>query len=67
VLYKHIDAVRGTSDNPMGRDEVVAKSRDLITPILGAKVADDIIAKTLDLQSLSDLRALATLMRGRTS
>ena len=67
VLYKHIEAVRGTSDNPMGRDEVVAKSRDLIAPILGAKVADDIIAKTLDLQSLSDLRALATLMRGRTS
>src|SRR5262249_26969371 len=32
-LTERVTAVRGTPDNPMTRDEVVAKARDLITPI----------------------------------
>src|ERR1700746_284709 len=28
--------VRGTAENPMPRDEVVAKARDLIAPVLGS-------------------------------
>ena len=34
-LTERVDAVRGTAQNPMGRDEVVAKARDLMSPILG--------------------------------
>src|SRR5207237_566683 len=35
-LSEWIRDVRGTAENPMTRDEVVAKARDLITPVLGA-------------------------------
>ena len=33
---ERVDNVRGTFENPMPRDEVIAKARDLITPVLGA-------------------------------
>lgn len=34
-LNERVDAVRGTAANPMSREEVVAKCRDLVTPVLG--------------------------------
>src|SRR6266446_494212 len=36
VLTERVEAVRGTADNPMTREEVTAKARELITPVLGA-------------------------------
>jgi 2-methylcitrate dehydratase PrpD len=50
--------VRGTSENPMTRDEVVAKARDLITPTLGAASCSTIIQKVLGLEGVKDLREL---------
>src|SRR5581483_6615105 len=44
-LSEHITAVRGTSDNPMTREEVVAKARDLMSPVLGASKTSAIIEK----------------------
>jgi len=38
-VSEHVAAVRGTSDNPMPRAEVVAKCRDLITPVLALRNA----------------------------
>src|SRR5207237_3824015 len=35
-LNEHVVDVRGTAANPMTREEVVAKARDPITPVLGA-------------------------------
>src|SRR5215510_313573 len=35
-LTEHVEAVRGTFDNPMTREEVIAKARDLIAPVVGA-------------------------------
>ena len=35
-LTERVEAVRGTAANPMNRDEVVRKCRDLTTPVLGA-------------------------------
>jgi 2-methylcitrate dehydratase PrpD len=40
VLSDRVEAVRGTADNPMTRDEVVAKARDLMAPVLGAAAAN---------------------------
>src|ERR1700738_3661357 len=34
-LAQRVDNVRGTPENPMTRDEITAKARDLIAPILG--------------------------------
>src|SRR5262249_6802290 len=36
VLSQRVEAVRGTAENPMSRDEVVGKSRELMAPILGS-------------------------------
>ena len=35
TLHEHVDSVRGTAFNPMTSDEVRAKARDLMTPVLG--------------------------------
>ena len=35
-LHQRVDNARGTPENPMTRDEVVAKARELMTPVLGA-------------------------------
>jgi 2-methylcitrate dehydratase PrpD len=50
--------VRGTAENPMPRDEVVAKARDLITPVLGAANCAILIEKVLTLESVKDVREL---------
>jgi 2-methylcitrate dehydratase PrpD len=50
--------VRGTADNPMPRDEVVAKARDLITPVLGAANCSILIEKVLALEGVKDIREL---------
>jgi 2-methylcitrate dehydratase PrpD len=59
VLHEHVKAVRGTSDNPMPRDEVVAKCRDLIFPVLGESRGTRLIQDLLQLESVPSVRALA--------
>jgi 2-methylcitrate dehydratase PrpD len=60
---KRIDAVRGTSLNPMTRDEVVAKCRDLMDPFLGAEQAKDLIEAILHLESISKIGSLRRLLQ----
>ena len=50
--------VRGTAENPMLREEVVAKARDLMTPVLGAANCSILIEKVLALESVKDIREL---------
>jgi 2-methylcitrate dehydratase PrpD len=57
-MSKWVRDVRGTADNPMPRDEVVAKARDLITPVLGAATCSILIEKVLSLESVKDVREL---------
>jgi 2-methylcitrate dehydratase PrpD len=62
-LFEHTRAVRGTPDNPMTREEIVGKARDLITPVLGASKTDQLIARTLDLEHLKNVRELRPLLQ----
>jgi 2-methylcitrate dehydratase PrpD len=55
--------VRGTAQNPMTEDEVAAKARDLIAPILGADRTEALIGRVLALESVADLRDLRSLTR----
>src|SRR5580692_2635639 len=55
-LTQRIDAVRGTSDNPMTREEVVAKCRELTAPSLGAAKSAKLIESALALESLKNVR-----------
>jgi len=57
-LKEWVRDVRGTAENPMTRDEVVAKARALITPVLGAAAPSTLIGKLLLLETLRDIREL---------
>jgi len=50
--------VRGTADNPMTREEVVAKARDLIAPVLGSAACVALLDKVLALEGVKDIREL---------
>jgi 2-methylcitrate dehydratase PrpD len=55
--------VRGTAENPMTREEVVAKARDLISPVLGATASAALIEKVLAIENVKDVRELRPALR----
>ncbi|MDQ1410292.1 MAG: hypothetical protein QOJ41_2027 [Acidobacteriaceae bacterium] len=62
-LRHRVDNVRGTPENPMSRDEVLAKSRDLITPVLGERKCTALIGKVMGLENVRDIRELRPLLQ----
>jgi 2-methylcitrate dehydratase PrpD len=62
-LKQRVDNVRGTASNPMTRDEIVAKARDLIAPILGAVQCASLIDRVLNLDQVKDIRELRPLLQ----
>jgi 2-methylcitrate dehydratase PrpD len=62
-LSDRVEAVRGTVRNPMTRNEVVDKSRDLIAPVLGMSTAQKLIDAVLAIETLKDVRALRPLLQ----
>jgi 2-methylcitrate dehydratase PrpD len=62
-LSKRITEVRGTVANPMPRAEVVDKARDLIAPVLGGETTERLIETVYGIESLSDMRSLARMLR----
>lgn len=63
LLRERIEAVRGTPENPMSRDEVVAKARDLMTPVLGAATCAMLIERVLEIENVKDVRELRPLLQ----
>jgi len=62
-LTQRVDNVRGTPRNPMTRDEIVAKARDLIAPVLGTAQCRDLIERVLNLDGVKDIRELRPLLQ----
>ncbi|MGA2992888.1 MAG: MmgE/PrpD family protein [Candidatus Korobacteraceae bacterium] len=62
-LSERVTAVRGTARNPMTREEVVAKARDLITPVLGLATCTALIDRVLAIENLKDIRELRPLLQ----
>ena len=62
-LTERVDAVRGTVENPMTREEVVAKCRDLMAPVLGATTCNTLIEKVLGLENVKNIRELRPLLQ----
>ena len=62
-FVERVDKVRGTVENPMPRDEVVAKARDLITPVIGATVTAKLIDKVFDVENLKSVLELRPLLQ----
>ena len=64
-LSERVEAVRGTVRNPMTRDEIVDKARDLTAPVLGAAQAQRLIDAVLSLEKAADLKGLRPLLQRR--
>jgi hypothetical protein len=47
----------------MPRDEVTAKCRDLMTPVLGAAACAALIERVLGIEAVPDIRALRPLLQ----
>jgi len=62
-LAEHNDTVRGTPENPMSQEEVVAKVRDLVTPVLGADTCAKLMEKIFGLDRVQDVRELRPLLQ----
>jgi len=62
-LSERVSAVRGTPRNPMGRNEVIDKARDLIAPVLGRDPSTRLIDTIFDIEKLTDVRSLRRLLQ----
>jgi 2-methylcitrate dehydratase PrpD len=55
--------VLGTAANPMTRDQLVAKCRDLMAPVLGVIPSARLIDRVLELEKTKDIRELRPLLQ----
>ena len=60
---ERVDKVRGTMENPMPREEVIAKARDLITPVLGAATFAKLNDKIWDIENVKSILELRPLLQ----
>src|SRR5262245_18368117 len=58
LLTEHVRAVRGTAENPMTRDEVTAKCRDLVVPVVGTAKWTRLNEQIFALERLKNLTEL---------
>ncbi|HMG60042.1 MAG TPA: hypothetical protein VK583_09950, partial [Burkholderiales bacterium] len=59
----HTRAVRGTPENPMSREEVEAKSHDLMAPVTGVARSRKLCETVWSLEDMKDVRMLRPLLR----
>ena len=63
VLSDRVTDVRGTVDNPMTREEVIQKCRDLVEPVLGKANCTSLIDKILGIEKVQDIRELRSVLQ----
>src|ERR1700758_3567827 len=56
-LSERVSAVRGTPRNPMTRNEVIDKARDLMTPVLGRDNTGRLTDTIFDIETVGEVRA----------
>lgn len=62
-LSEDVTAVLGTVNNPMTGEQVIAKCRDLITPVLGPRSSEALINKAMNIENLKNVRELRPLLQ----
>jgi 2-methylcitrate dehydratase PrpD len=62
-LSEEVRAVLGTAGNPMSRDQVVSKARELMAPVIGAPAGGKLIERLLDLETVKSVRDLRALIQ----
>jgi 2-methylcitrate dehydratase PrpD len=63
TLSERVETVRGTTANPMTREEIIAKARDLMVPILSAAKFEQLTALIFALESVRNLVDLRPLLQ----
>src|SRR5262249_14898824 len=62
-MSERVGAVKGTAENPMTREEVIAKCRDLMEPWLGDTKCSRLIETVLQIDDLTNVRELRPLLQ----
>ena len=62
-LSERVTAVRGTPRNPMTRDEVIDKARDLVAPVVAREKTEQLIKSVYEIEAVTDIRALRPLLQ----
>ena len=62
-LSERVTAVRGTPRNPMTREEVIDKARDLISPVVGRDKAEQLVKSVYEIETVADIRSLRPLIQ----
>lgn len=62
-LTEHVKAVRGTPENPMTQEEILGKTRDLVTPVLGAAKTGKLIDAVLHMENMKSIAELRPLLQ----
>ncbi len=63
MLSERVGAVRGTAENPMTRQDIIDKARDLITPVLGAASCQKLIDKVFAIESVKNVVEFRPLLQ----
>ncbi len=62
-LSERVEHVRGTPENPMTTEELLAKARELMTPVLGATTTAKLIERVMEIENVKDIRDLRPLLQ----
>jgi 2-methylcitrate dehydratase PrpD len=62
-LTERVEAVRGTMENPMTRDEVITKARDLIAPVLGTANTTKLVDAVFRLETTKTILELRPILQ----
>ena len=62
TILKEHGVTKGAIENPMTREEVATKARDLMTPVLGPNRTEHLIQKIWNLEEVKDMRELRPLL-----
>jgi 2-methylcitrate dehydratase PrpD len=65
-LTEEVTAVRGTPKNPMTREDITEKTRDLMAPFLGAGQTARLIDQIFNLDSVENIQTLRPLLQRTT-
>jgi len=60
---ERVGNVRGTAENPMTREDVIAKARDLMTPVLGPATCQKLIDRVFTIESVKNVLELRPLLQ----
>ena len=63
MVSERVETVRGTSGNPMTREEMIAKARDLCVPVLGADKFNRLVDKIFTLETVKNISELRPLLQ----